>query len=128
MELVPVNPTDGIYPATADYIHAQEVRGVERLLFISGTMGLDPSGAPGATLEEQLDLIWSNIRRILAATGMTVDNIVRTTAYLRDSAYSETNAKVRVAALNGRTIPTTSIVVQTLEEEWLVEIEAVAAA
>lgn len=128
MELVPHNPTDGIYPATADYIHAQEVRGADRFLFISGTMGLDPHGVPGATLEEQLDLIWSNIRSILAAAHMTVENIVRTTAYLRDATYAETNAKARVAALNGRIIPTTSIVAQTLDTAWLVEIEAVAAA
>ncbi|MFD0000348.1 RidA family protein [Nocardia sp. NPDC127526] len=128
MELVPRNPADGIYPATDDYIHAHEVRGAGRLLFISGTMGLDQQGKPGATLEEQLELIWSNIRRILAAADMTVDNIVRTTAYLRDPAYAETNMKARVAALNGRVIPTTTIVAQTLVSDWLVEIEAIAAA
>ncbi|MBL1077948.1 hypothetical protein JK358_26440 [Nocardia sp. 2] len=41
---------------------------------------------------------------------------------------AESNAKARVAALNGRVIPTTSIVAQTLESDWLVEIEAIAAA
>ncbi|QLY33758.1 RidA family protein [Nocardia huaxiensis] len=128
MDLIPHNPTDGVYPATGDYIHAHEVRDASRFLFISGTMGLDPTGRPGATLEDQLDLIWSNIRRILAAADMTVDNIVRTTAYLRDAAYAETNAEARVAALNGRVIPTTSIVAATLDNDWLVEIEAIAAA
>ncbi|KIA59753.1 RidA family protein [Nocardia vulneris] len=127
MELEPRNPTDGVYAATDDYVHAMEVRGAERLLFISGTMGLDPDGKPGATLAEQLDLIWSNLRAILASAGMTVDNIVRLTSYLRDPAYADANAAARVAALGGRVVPTTAIVVQTLVSEWLVEIEVVAA-
>ncbi|MBF6131036.1 RidA family protein [Nocardia brasiliensis] len=127
MELEPRNPTEGVYAATDDYVHAMEVRGAERLLFISGTMGLDPDGKPGATLAEQLDLIWSNLRAILASAGMTVDNIVRLTSYLRDPAYADANAAARVAALNGRAVPTTAIVVQTLVSEWLVEIEVVAA-
>jgi 2-iminobutanoate/2-iminopropanoate deaminase len=104
------------------------VRGAERLLFVSGTMGLDAAGAAGATLEEQLDLVWSNIRAILASAGMSVDDIVRLTSYLTDASYAEANARARVAALGGRLVPTTAIVVQTLDPAWLVEIEVVAAA
>jgi 2-iminobutanoate/2-iminopropanoate deaminase len=127
MHLVPHSPTEDIYPATDDYVHAMEVRGAERLLFVAGTMGLDPGGTPGATLAEQLDLIWSNIRTILASAGMTVDNIVRLTSYLRDAADAEANAAARVAALGGRLVPTTAIVAETLSSEWLVEIEVIAA-
>ncbi|ADD42069.1 RidA family protein [Stackebrandtia nassauensis] len=127
MELVPRNPTDGVYPATDDYVHAMEVRGAERMLFVSGTMGLDPAGKPGSSLDEQLDLIWSNIRVILASADMTVDNIVRLTSYLRDPAYAEANAAARVAALGDRRVPTTAIVATTLDSDWLVEIEVIAA-
>jgi 2-iminobutanoate/2-iminopropanoate deaminase len=122
------NPTDGVYSATDDYVHALEVRGAERLLFVAGTMGLDAEGNPGRTLDEQLDLIWSNIRAILASADMTVDNVVRLTSYLTDPAYAEANAAARIAALGGRAIPTTAIVVQTLVSDWLVEIEVIAAA
>jgi 2-iminobutanoate/2-iminopropanoate deaminase len=128
MQLLPHNPTDGVYPATDDYIHAMEVRGAERLLFVAGTMGLDPGGRPGSTLAEQLDLIWSNIRTILASAGMTVANIVRVTSYLRDASYAEVNGAARVAALNGRVVPTTAIVAETLVSDWLVELEVIAAA
>jgi 2-iminobutanoate/2-iminopropanoate deaminase len=128
METVPHNPSEGVYAATGDYVHALEVRGSERLLFVSGTMGLDAAGAPGATLEAQLDLVWSNIRTILASAGMSVDNIVRLTSYLTDASYAEANARARVAALGGRLVPTTAIVVETLDPAWLVEIEVVAAA
>jgi 2-iminobutanoate/2-iminopropanoate deaminase len=128
MQSLPHNPSDGVYAATGDYIHAMEVREAQRLLFVAGTMGLDPEGRPGATLAEQLDLVWANIRTILASAGMTVDNIVRLTSYLRDASYAEANGAARVAALGGRVIPTTAIVVQTLENDWLVEIEVIAAA
>jgi 2-iminobutanoate/2-iminopropanoate deaminase len=128
MQTLPHSPGDGIYPATPDYVHALEVRAPARFLFVAGTMGLDPAGVPGATLAEQLDLVWSNLRTILAAADMTVDNIVRLTSYLRDAAYAEPNASARIAALGGRPIPTTAIITQTLSADWLIELEIVAAA
>jgi enamine deaminase RidA (YjgF/YER057c/UK114 family) len=127
METVAHSPSEGVYAATGDYVHALEVRNPARLLFVAGTMGLDPAGVPGTTLEEQLDLIWSNLRAILASADMTVDNIVRLTSYLRDTSYAEANAKARMTALGGRAIPTTAIVAETLLSEWLVEIEVTAA-
>jgi 2-iminobutanoate/2-iminopropanoate deaminase len=128
MQMIVRNPTQGIYPATSDYVHAMEVREPKRFLYVAGTMGLDQNGVAGKTLSEQLELIWRNIRTILASADMTVDNIVRLTSYLRDPAYAEENAKARVKALNGRVIPTIGIVAQTLSSDWLVEIEVVAAA
>ena len=104
-----------------------KVRDPTRFLFVAGTMGLGPGGAPGASLEEQLELVWANIRTILASAEMTVDNIVRVTSYLRDAAYAGPNAVARVAALGGRFVPTTAIVAATLSPEWLVEIEVIAA-
>jgi 2-iminobutanoate/2-iminopropanoate deaminase len=109
-------------------VHALEVRGAERLLFVAGTMGLDPDGVPGASLAEQLALIWSNIRAILGSADMTVEHIVRLTSYLRDASYAEANAEARMAALGGRAVPTTAIVAETLASDWLVEIEVIAAA
>ena len=122
------NPTNGIYPATPDYVHALEVRNPARLLFVSGTMGLDDQGNAGRDLNGQLSLIWANLRRILAEADMTVQNIVRLTSYLRDAAYVEANQSARVAALDGHIVPTTAIVVQTLRDDWLVELEIIAAA
>jgi 2-iminobutanoate/2-iminopropanoate deaminase len=91
-------------------------------------MGLDERGVAGKTLDEQLELIWSNIRTILASADMTVENIVRLTSYMRDPAYAGANAAARVRALGGRLIPTTGIVAQTLVTDWLVEIDVIAAA
>lgn len=102
METVVHDPTEGIYRTEDNYVHALEIRGPGRLLFVAGTMGLDPKGVAGTTITEQLDLIWHNLRTILASADMTVDNIVRVTAYLRDASYSEANARARMEALDGR--------------------------
>jgi 2-iminobutanoate/2-iminopropanoate deaminase len=128
MKTIVHNPTDGVYAATDDYVHALELRDHGRLLFVAGTMGLDVAGVPPATLREQLELVWDNIRTILASAGMTTANIVRVTSYLRDAADAEANGAARVAALDGRVVPTTAIVVQTLSDSWLVEVEVIAAA
>lgn len=127
MQATAINPAAGVYPAT-DYVHAMEVRGASRTLYVAGTMGLDAGGLPGATLEAQLDLVWTNIAHILAAADMTMDNVVRVTSYLRDAGYAGANQRARVAALGGRGVPTTAIVVATLDPGWLVEIEVIAAA
>jgi 2-iminobutanoate/2-iminopropanoate deaminase len=128
MQQVVHNPADGIYAATPDYVHALEVRGPERWLYIAGTMGLRQDGSAPKTLDEQLELIWANIRTILAEANMTTDNIVRITSYLRDPSYAAANGAARERALGSRRIPTTAIVVQTLDPAWLVEIEAIAVA
>jgi 2-iminobutanoate/2-iminopropanoate deaminase len=128
MEKILRNPKQGVYATSDDYIHALEVRNPTRFLYVAGTMGLDETGAAGKTLDEQLALLWNNLRTILASADMTVDNIVRITSYLRDPSYVEANQNARMAALKGRAVPTTAIVVQTLLPEWLVELEIVAAA
>jgi 2-iminobutanoate/2-iminopropanoate deaminase len=128
MQAIVHNPTDGLYAATDDYVHGLELRDPRRLLFVAGTMGLDAAGEPPPTLEEQLELLWGNVRTILASAAMTVDNIVRVTSYLRDAADAEANGAARVAALGGRVVPTTAVVVETLSDAWLVEVEVIAAA
>jgi enamine deaminase RidA (YjgF/YER057c/UK114 family) len=128
LETIAHNPDEGVYPTGGDWIHALEVRGAERMLFVSGTMGLREDFTAPETLEEQLECVWNNLRAILASAGMTVDNIMRLTSYLRDASYAEANAQARNRALGNRRIPTTAIVVQTLDSRWLIELEIIAAA
>ena len=127
METIVHDPADGIYATTGDYVHALELREPRRVLFVSGTMGLDANGEPPATLAEQLELVWTNVRTILGAAGMTTGDIVRVTSYLRDASFAEPNAAARMAALGGRRVPTTAIVVETLSPGWLIELEVIAA-
>jgi 2-iminobutanoate/2-iminopropanoate deaminase len=128
MELLTHNPSGAVYAATPDYAHPLEVRGGSRVLFVSGTMGLDALGVAPASLDAQLALVWDNLRAILGSAEMTLDNIVRVTSYLRSAAFAEPNAAARNAALRGRLVPTTAIVTETLASDWLVELEVIALA
>ena len=128
MHITPINPAHEIYPATADHVHAMQVTAPTRWLFISGTMGLANDSRAAATLDGQLALIWHNIRRILQEAEMAPDNIVRVTSYLTDAAYAEANQNAREVALGHRPVATTAVIVGTLNSDWLVEVEAIAAA
>ncbi|MCR9215455.1 MAG: RidA family protein [Proteobacteria bacterium] len=127
MKLVAHDPTEGIFPTTEDYIHGLEVQQPERFLFVSGTIGLDENSAAGKSVEQQLDLIWSNIKIILNSAHMTTNNIVRITSYLRDRQFADANQDARMAALGDHRVPTTAIIAETLESDWLVEVEVIAA-
>ena len=61
MKSSPINPSTGIYPAE-DYVHGVLLTGVDKLLFVAGTMGLAPDHKAPATIEEQLALVWENLR------------------------------------------------------------------
>ena len=128
MQQTIVNPVDGIYATTDDYVHALEVCGANRQLYVSGTMGLDEKGEAPKELDQQLDLIWSNIRRILSEAHMTISNIVRVTSYLTKAEFAERNQEARLRALRNRRVPTTAVVVTTLDPSWLIEIEVIAVA
>ena len=91
-------------------------------------MGLTETGKAPEQLDKQLELIWSNISRILHEADMTLSNIVRITSYLGKTEYAERNQAARLYALGERRVPTTAIVVTTLDPSWLVEIEVVAMA
>ncbi|MEC7675795.1 MAG: RidA family protein [Pseudomonadota bacterium] len=128
MHITPINPAHEIYPATADYVHAMQVTAPTRWLFISGTMGLANDSRAAATLDGQLALIWHNIRRILQEAEIAPDNIVRVTSYLTDAAHVEANQNAREVALGHRPVATTAVIIGTLNSNWLVEVEAIAAA
>ncbi len=62
------------------------------------------------------------------AADMSLDNLVKVTTYLTDRAYADENGRIRRDILGERRPAMTVVVAQTLEEPWLLEIEAIAAA
>jgi len=127
MKSIGIDPGEGVYATTDDYVHGLKLSSFDHLLFVSGTMGLDKNGVAPPALNDQLALIWSNLERILDVAGMDKNNIVRITSYLRDPDYMTANETARLEALGNHRVPTTTIVAQTLREDWLVEIEIIAA-
>ena len=67
-------------PAIGPY--SQAIR-VGRTIYVSGEVGADPTGTiVGPSIGEQTDQALTNIGYILAAAGLTLDNVVATTVYL----------------------------------------------
>ena len=117
-----------IFAPVGPYTHGLEVVEARRLLFITGTMGLDKAGKAPEGIEAQCALAWRNIGAILDHAGMSMRNLVKVTCYLADRSYREANMHARAAALGDHRVATTVVGATLLEDGWLVEIEAIAAA
>ena len=111
------------------YSHAVEVPEGSRLLYISGEVGALADGTVPAGIEAQAEACWQNIIAILADAGMGVDDLVKITTYLVEpkdlAAAGAARARHFAAARPGSA---TIIVKALVVPEWLIEIEAVAAA
>ena len=128
MKTIHHNPA-ALFPPYRGYVHAAEIVGGSRLLFISGLNGYERDGATmPESFEEQAELIWKHIRTLLASAGMDVTNLVSLRTYLSDPIYDEANALMRARQLGSHRVASTVICCQLLETKWKLEIEAVAAA
>jgi enamine deaminase RidA (YjgF/YER057c/UK114 family) len=65
---------------------AQLVEGHQRMLVCSGQDAVDATGAPQhpGDMARQLELALDNLEAIVAAAGMTLDNVVRLNIYATD--------------------------------------------
>lgn len=126
MEKRAINAEDAPKPPPS-YVQAMHVKDAREYLFISGQMGVDLNGAAPRSFDEQAVLVWNNIDAQLRAAGMTKDDLIKVTIFLSDRKYTEGYRKARDAYLEGRQIALTCIITGIFDENWLMEIEAVAA-
>ena len=112
------------------YSHAFEVRSGARLLFLSGQFGVAADGTLPNDFESQLDQAMKNVEALLASAGMGTENIVKITYLLtRVQDFPVLGQKRRERWSRVEPPSVTAIVVAGLgRPEYLVEIEAVAAA
>ena len=115
-------------PAAGGYAQAVEVTGAQRLLFVSGQIPVDREGVTPRDFTSQARLAWANVEAQLRAAGMSLDNLVKVTTFLADRAYAMENREVRSEVLAGRAPALTVIITGIFDPDWLIEIEAVAAA
>jgi 2-iminobutanoate/2-iminopropanoate deaminase len=97
------------------------------LIFVAGQVAMDPqTQETPVSFAEQLHLILKNLKTILESAGSALDNILKTTVFLKDlSNYAEYNEIYRQYFKNG--LPARSTVVADLvREDFLIEIEAIA--
>lgn len=121
------NP-ENVSPPLGSYSHGLEVKNATRFLFISGQIPEEPNGRVPDNFSEQCEVVWNNIEKILASAGMSVANLVKVTTFLTNASQVETNGQIRRKHLGEVKPALTVMIAQTLESQWLLEIEAIAAA
>jgi 2-iminobutanoate/2-iminopropanoate deaminase len=100
---------------------------VGNLIFIAGQVAMDPqTQETPKNFAEQLHLILKNLKTILESAGSSLENILKTTVFLKDlSNYAEYNEIYRQYFKSG--FPARSTVVADLvREDFLIEIDAIA--
>ena len=98
------------------------------LLFVSGQVPLDPAtGAPvEATIQAQTTQSLNNLKAILAQAGATMDNVVKTTVFLKDMEdFAEMN-RIYQTFFAADCPARSAVQVGRLPKDVLVEIEAIA--
>ena len=116
-----------INPFEPAYDNAHEVSGFSRLLFVSGQVPLDEKSKVPEGFKAQAKQTWANVEAQLKAAGMTMADLVKVTIFLSDRKYTRENSEVRKEL--GLRLPAMTIVITGIYyEEWLLEIEAIAAA
>jgi enamine deaminase RidA (YjgF/YER057c/UK114 family) len=75
------NP-QGVHKPLGSYSHHIEIKGSERLLVISGQVGMREDGSVPEDALEQIDVAFENIFRNLRAAGMDVKDLIKITYYL----------------------------------------------
>ncbi|MGE0213764.1 MAG: RidA family protein [Parvibaculaceae bacterium] len=121
--------TDKAAKPFSRYSQAVVLEDGERLVFISGQVGVSASGELAPTSSAQHEAVWSNILAILESEGLGPQHLVDVTGYITDPAELPAYRAARDKALNGAAPASTLLVVQGLADpRWKVEISAVAAA
>ena len=111
--------------AIGPYCHAMKAAG---LMFCSGQTPLDPKTMElvGTTIEEQTARVLQNLSIVLGAEGLTLQDVVKTTVFLKDMDDFQGMNKVYETAFDGHQPSRTTIAVRQNPLDALVEIECVA--
>ncbi len=111
------------------YTHAIQITGDYRRLIISGQVGLAVDGTVPTSGEGQIAQAFANLRAILTAHDMKVENIVKTTAFLTDRGLLSAYRSARGAVFGEHAPASTLLFVTGLADpQWVFEIEAEAVA
>lgn len=97
-------------------------------LFLSGQIALDPQTNTMSTgdIEMQTRIVLSNLKAVLAANGMTMDNVVMSTVYLKDlNDFGKMNA-IYAEYFKDKPPARATVQVSALPKDALVEISFIA--
>ena len=124
----PHNPPS-LHPPFSAYSLGMEVSGAERWLYLSGQVGVKKDGSVPPSAEGQIEECWAKIFAILDSAGMEKENLIKVTGFLTRPDDIGLFRQVRDRLMEGHEPASTLVIVAGLANpDWLVEIEAVAAA
>ena len=114
--------------AIGPYSQAIETKiGDSAIVYASGQIPLNPeTGEIAEGIQEQTRQALSNVKAILAASGMTVDNVVKTTVFLADMNDFAAMNEVYGATFSEPYPARSAVAVKTLPKNVLVEVEVIA--
>jgi len=111
------------------YSHGVEVAPDARWLHVSGQVGVRPDGSMAEGVEAQIEQAFANVLEILQQAGMSKHDLVKLTVFLLDRAHIGVFRTIRDRmVLPAEPASTLLIVAGLAREDFLVEIEAIAAA
>ena len=118
------NPQN-IHAPLGSYSHQIEVTGNERLLVLSGQVGMRQDGTVPEDPLEQIDVAFENIFRNLRAAGMEVSDLIKITYYLVGEIDTAKRREVVLSKLQGNQPCSTLLYVAGLASPiYKVEIDA----
>jgi enamine deaminase RidA (YjgF/YER057c/UK114 family) len=116
-------------PASPVYSHGALATNAQKVLYVSGQVGVDASGNVGADIAAQTRLAIANVGAVLAEAGMDASNIAKLTIYLTDGALIPGFMAAAGGPVSNPPPATTMLIVKALATpELLIEIEAIAVA
>lgn len=114
-----------LHTPLAAYSHQIELSGSERLLALSGQIGMSAAGSVPDDAAEQFALALANVVGNLEAAGMTPGDLVKLTFYLTEPIAPERRAGILADVLQGHAPTMTLLFVSALAGPALkVEIDA----
>lgn len=111
--------------AIGPYCHAMQTG---NLVFCSGQTPLDPVTMKlvGSTIEEQTERVLDNLSIVLARVGLSLENVVKTTVFLKSMDDFQGMNTVYAEMFQGHTPSRTTVSVKKNPLDALVEIECIA--
>ena len=114
-----------VHQPLGSYSHQIEVKGNERLLVISGQVGMREDGTVPADPLEQIEIAFENIVRNLGAAGMDIKDLIKITYYLVGEIDTAKRREVVLSKLQGHQPCSTLLYVAGLASPvYRVEIDA----
>lgn len=111
--------------AIGPYSQAIESNG---MLFVSGQIPINPNNGniTGNSIKEQTAQVLSNIKAVLTAAGFSIENVVKTTCYLKDMKHFSEMNEVYSEFFSTDPPARAAVEVSCLPRDVLIEIEAIA--